>query len=334
MVNSIKYIGKDESNILKGFLIFLIILAHNNILLPVSSFTWSLIYTFHRTCFFILPFFYEWSPKGHTTSYISKLIARTWIPYFITSCMVLGISLYLESVPELSLNTFFAFLNGNEDYCEKYLGGRFLWFLPSFCSFSILLFFSRKNRLLQYMIAMLGFVVWGVDKEQFSLLASYTFGGLPLALSYYASGFVCKKIYDYFVLSRHLQPFKVCIYIFIALTMLLGISYGNSIYYKMIDLYKFIMPIIAFISLFYISIHVKSKFVKFMGKHSLPIYLLHLFVYNALIKILGDQFWSGLLNLVLTILITSMMAYIISKCRYLRKLYTPRDFNEFIHFYK
>lgn len=334
MVNSIKYIGKDESNILKGILIFLIILAHNNILLPVSSFTWSLIYTFHRTCFFILPFFYEWSPKGHTTSYIVKLIVRNWIPYFITSTMVLGLSLYSKSVPELSWDTFYAFFNGSENYCDTYLGARFLWFLPSFCTFSILLFISRKYRIIKYGVALLGIIVWALKENQLDLFSSYSLFGLPIALAYFTSGFICKKIYDILAFSKRIQPFKFCVCGFVILLLILLINYGNSSFYKLITFYKLIMPIFAFGSLFYISIHLKNRFLLFIGKHSLTIYLLHLLVYNALIKILGGQFWSGILNLILTVSITAILAYVISKCSLLRKLYMPRDFSEFIHFYK
>ena len=58
-----KYLVKEQTTIIKGILILFVIIGHNNILLPVNTPIWNWIYSFHRACFFILPFFYEWKKK-------------------------------------------------------------------------------------------------------------------------------------------------------------------------------------------------------------------------------------------------------------------------------
>lgn len=322
-----KYLDKEQSTIMKGILILLVIVGHNNILFPVNSSFWNWIYTFHRACFFILPFFYDWKMKDEKLFYISKLITRNWIPYLITGLMVLIVSLYTKSVSEMSMNTILAFLNGSSDACEKYLGGRFLWFLPSFCTFSILLLFSRKSNVFSWLITVIGLFLWFLNDNVNEKIEEYALFGLPMALKYYALGFISKCLYGKMVIYN-INPYKICPIVFLVLSVLMMMNVGSYPFYKMI------MPIFAFYFVRLLAVHIKSNFLLFIGKNSLAIYLLHLFVYNALMRFLGYRLLGGVVNLIGTIVIAMLLAYIISKNSILRKLYLPKDLKEFLNFYK
>lgn len=45
------YINKEDSNVIKGFLMLLIILGHNHILAPTEGPLFHYLYSFHLVCF-------------------------------------------------------------------------------------------------------------------------------------------------------------------------------------------------------------------------------------------------------------------------------------------
>lgn len=226
------------------------------------------------------------------------------------------------------MKTVMAFLNGSSDACDKYIGGRFLWFLPSFCTFSILLLFSRKSNVISLLITAIGIFLWLLNEKDYGQIEAYTLFGLPMALQYFALGFICKCLCDKNKLVNKINPYKIFPIIFLALSVFMMLKIGSYPYYKVV------MPIFAFYFVGLLALHIKSDFLLFLGKNSLPIYLLHLFVYNALVRFLGCNLLGGVVNLVGTILVTMLLAFIISKSAILRKIYLPKDFKDFLTFYK
>ena len=60
------YLTRDESNIIKGILILLIVLGHNHFLMDGEYVRLQIqLYKFHVIEFFILPFFYKMKPERY-----------------------------------------------------------------------------------------------------------------------------------------------------------------------------------------------------------------------------------------------------------------------------
>lgn len=88
------YLTRDESNIIKGILILLIVLGHNHFLMDGEYVRLQIqLYKFHVIEFFILPFFYKM--KADTSwEHLRDIIVRNWVPYlwilsacYLTSCI-------------------------------------------------------------------------------------------------------------------------------------------------------------------------------------------------------------------------------------------------------
>ena len=139
------YISKDNSAAIKGILTILIIIGHNHIVAPQTSPLMAYLYTFHVVCFFILPWLYD-NKKELTTKTIGNIIYRNWIPYIIFFVFSLGVFTVLEGKhPDMS-GLLSAFIIGSQKLLKQNVGVLFLWFLPTFCTFSILKTTSDNNK--------------------------------------------------------------------------------------------------------------------------------------------------------------------------------------------
>lgn len=308
----------SESTSMKGLLILLIVIGHNQILVPHNSGVFAWLYMFHVICFFILPFFYGGKEKELTGSYIGTLITRNWWPYLITALLV-----WLTAGLNVNLETIYAFFNGSTAMTSSKLGGTFLWFMPTFCSFSILLLFSNKYSWFREAITIMGLGLWFLTWYQFEMIKLYSLFGLPMAIKCFAVGEISKLLF---------KMEKVTLYIgsivFVGMSLLFLI-------FKIILPYSVILfPISAFCLLVAVKSLLQNSFFYTLGRFSFVIYLVHLFVYRGLNLLMQPILLNGIINLLITLIISILVAYIIDRTSILRKFYTPRNFKELITFYK
>ena len=85
------------------------------------------------------------------------------------------------------------------------------------------------------------------------------------------------------------------------------------------------MPILAFLLLFGLrEVLSKSKLLKIIGKYSLQIYLLHVYVVNALVAFvlhfLPESVWIGVAVYILTMVISIALSMVIAKMPILNKV--------------
>lgn len=153
------YISKDDSSAIKGLLTILIIIGHNHIMAPKTSPLMAYLYTFHVTCFFILPWLYN-NKKKLTVKTLGSIIYRNWIPYIIFFVFSLGVFTVLESKHPDIAELFSAFIIGSQKLLKENVGVLFLWFLPTFCTFSILKMASDNNKRIKYLFITLSLMTF------------------------------------------------------------------------------------------------------------------------------------------------------------------------------
>ena len=152
------YLTRDESNIIKGILILLIVLGHNHFLMDGEYVRLQIqLYKFHVIEFFILPFFYKM--KADTSwEHLRDIIVRNWVPYlWILSACYLTSCIYFHKIG-LEWGHISAILLGTQTHLSKYYNFVFPWFLPTYCSFFILYLLSFKHKWLYGIMIILSVV--------------------------------------------------------------------------------------------------------------------------------------------------------------------------------
>ena len=129
-------------------------------------------------------------------------------------------------------------------------------------------------------------------------------------------GFLTKLLLDKVPYSQYLGAIA-----FVVITALYWINRLANVYY--------LFPISGFLFVYTFS-HwlVKVKLLVFIGNYSFPVYLLHVIVYNFLGIILPKTLLFGYIDLVLTVLISMILAYFMIKIDFVRKLILPKDWQD------
>ena len=143
-------ISRENSTLLKGILIILIILGHNGILmgkstgLTVTALN-NYLYCFHVYLFLILPFLYN--IPGFTFKRVKKDFLHLYKPYTLLIITILIANIFILKQPFEPLNTVYAYISGNEMLLNKTVGASFPWFLPVMFTLLILrnYFVPKKN---------------------------------------------------------------------------------------------------------------------------------------------------------------------------------------------
>ena len=188
------YLTRDESNIIKGILILLIVLGHNHFLMDGEYVRLQIqLYKFHVIEFFILPFFYKM--KADTSwEHLRDIIVRNWVPYlWILSACYLTSCIYFHKIG-LEWGHISAILLGTQTHLSKYYNFVFPWFLPTYCSFFILYLLSLKHKWLYGIMIILSVVTWGCTWEEFYWFKNTMPLGIGLAIGYFAYGWMASAL--------------------------------------------------------------------------------------------------------------------------------------------
>lgn len=307
-------ISKQDSAAIKGFLTILIVIGHNHIVAPPNSPLMSYLYTFHVVCFFILPWLYD-NKKELTTKTIGNIIYRNWIPYIIFFVFSLGVFTVLEGKhPDMS-GLFSAFIIGSQKLLKENVGVLFLWFLPTFCTFSILKMASDNNKRIKYFFITLSLMTFFLSWVEAEWMKNHLPFGVFTATNFFAYGILTASLLKWRKWTKYIGAA-----VFIVLSYL---YFHNHIRYGIM-----LMPITGFMFILSILPILKMKWLRAIGNYSLPIYLTHVFIYNALELVIPHTKIWGLISLILTIGIAFLISVTIYRMERIRKLIFPRNFNE------
>lgn len=165
----------------------------------------------------------------------------------------------------------------------------------------------------------------------FSIISVYTFS-LSWGEDYYCRSvipFGLTQAFHYFiygVLSYFLfQCFNLTKYVYVPFFAVLCICslYGLESFWTNVS-----YPIIAFFAILSIAPLLESKLFTLLGKHSLAVYLVHVFICNVLELILPANFFYGMINLALTIVMSILIAEGIQRNEHIVRLLFPRGITD------
>lgn len=277
--------------------------------------------------FLCTSFLLKRSVVDNLKKHILKLAVRTGIPFLFTFILCVVVQFCIDRKNEEFSNILIALISGSGENLDRYVNAGFLWFLQSYFSMSVLAIFADRYKCFRYVILLIGFYLWCIELGLLHNYERHCILGIPLALRYYFVGYVCKKTFDK---SDKIQWIFIMIFAIYSI-LILYIDYTK---YKM-PLITFFCIMGAFAILLKISPFVKNPILTLFGRHSLIVYLSHLFIYTLLLMLLPIQgFWGGMVLFIATLSISLMLSLLIGHIQWLRKLYTPRSLKEFINFYK
>lgn len=320
MQNANCYLSKDSSDAVKGLLIILIVFGHNHVLAPntENGGLMSYLYHFHVVSFFILPFFYQKSSVFDLRK-ILDIIIRCFVPYFWTCLLCWLVFSVFNHTYLFGVEHVIAFINGTQTPLNKCFGFIFPWFLPAFCSFSILLLIVRRWSLAYIILGIVSVITWFLSWETiFSLKQMLPFG-FSIAIMYFGYGIFC----------FHINKFgKWCKYVGAVIFIMLSIAYWSGLQWGWA--YSHILPISFFMLLLSIEPFIKCKWLKVLGQHSIVIYLLNVFIENAFFQFFPHTILWGGLGVIMAILMPLCINVGITYFPGLKKVILPRCINDFI----
>ncbi len=327
-------ISRRDSTLLKGFLIILIVLGHNGILMgkaPGLSVTTlnDYLYSFHVYLFLILPFLYN-IPQ-FTKERLKKDFLHIYKSYTLMCIALVFINTFLLNQEFNLWNTLLAFLSGNELKIKTVIGASFPWFMPTM--FSLLLLrnylLNKKNNVLLLSVA-LSFVLF-TSARVFNAVSFYhckfiVFGGM-IATAYFSLAVISRYLYEklsdkrYFKLIS-ISTFAISTAIFFSYSPMSNIPF-NAIRYA-------ILPISALFTFIIFVNNLRNTYIvnvlEYFGKESLPIYMIHVFIYNFIMILIQKaqiplDLLSGIISFILTIAITLLIIHLCKKTRIYKYLF-------------
>lgn len=298
------YINKEDSNVIKGVLMLLIILGHNHILVPTEETLFHYLYSFHLVCFFILPYFYN-KELSYSWNSIKSLIRRLLIPYTVFFVFCLLVSSVIVGIQHKSfLDIAKGYIIGSPYTLRNSVGFIFLWFLPSFFSFSLIRIIGERFNRINQLLLLLSFSTCFLSFSNQESLKNLLPVGIMFAMKFYWMGCACFYLIKYSQKYIYVWPI-----LFIIITYLFWNNYLPSI------LSQF-MPIFAFCGIVALLPFLRNRFLIEIGRYSLGIYLIHVFLLSFLQKIVPNNILGGIISYFTSLL----FAYVILKVIYRTKI--------------
>ena len=313
-------ISRDESGAIKGLVILLIVIGHCKGIVenPKNIYFW--LYSFHVQQFFILPWLYPFKNKSTKDVFITSAI-RMVIPYVIFYTFSYFVFNLVMSSGGEKPDFFNAFFSVDADKIGKTVGIQAIWFLPVFFVYTIVIHYIRKYSKYSLIVLMIMILAYIINK--YTLITDGTeINGWIKKLSLCIS---CSIITCYVLKLNRSFVFSVALIIFTTLTIILFIDYD---FVK--EHLRFLTIISAFIIIYYCrKFLAKSKLLIALGKYSLPIYLIHIYVVKFCELRWGtESVGRGIATFYIAVLSAWILSVIIYKIKLLRKLIFPNSVDD------
>ena len=299
---NISSVSRDVSEIMKGFLILLIILGHNTILSPMFPDVDFYLRSFRTPIFFILPWLYIIKPPTY-----QKIIKRSvkilfwYLAFFIVQ--VIFYNVLFDTTFSFG-ETIKAFFLGGHHLLKGVTGYMYLWFMPAFLvSMLVRDLYSVVDQNVRTAIIILsaGIVVF------FNFNTYTDFPAIIQGLFFAALGIVASQL----SLSKIGRYARLIYMLFICCSILMFVPAAK-------DLVKLFMPFLGFWTIWSVVDNYEShlRWLLPIGKLSMFIYLTHPLIFQFLLRVVPNnysQFLYGVIILILTITISFFVAWCMQK---------------------
>lgn len=336
-------------DVLKGILILVIVAGHNEAI----AYRWpqlrQVFYYFNVQCFFMLSVVLDRKPVSAT--FLRDRCVRYLVPYGVFMALAAAAYLPLRGLPDGLWNWCRAFAialyNGQESSIHDAVGMRVFWFLPSLLSLVVLrAVWDRCGWCrLPLMIAALCWMccVARIPSEALRWLPL----GAPSALFFFTPCLAVRWLYDRRTLADEASLAVLATGIAglccwaIVTTPLGWVAGANPAAYDALRPATFVVGIVFPIAMFFVLLAASrafgdSRLLQACGKHSLGIFLVHMFIYRGLtlavfgrqfanLESVGPQLAIGLVLFASTVIMSLAVSAAIQRWPRLNALVFPRD---------
>lgn len=313
-----------NQNIIKGFLILLVIFDHNEFA-HVAFHGFLSGHGFHVVGFMVLPFL---RPAGKFNSeFFKRIFFRYYYPFLIISVLMASLVAVINSTPfEISMkNLIIALYSGSSDALKTSTNMSLLWYLPSFISVLILkTALGDINRPLQiglfFILFFLHFFVGILPRE----IHNYLPLGILPAIYIFPLAYIITNINNqyFMMLSPSISSFVLTIIFILVKSWQITLGSFEKIGYAVVAsiaepaalISNDLESIIGVLLIFQFS---RLKFLSFIdraGKNSLQVYLFHPFLALIIFK-LSTYFYSSqylYLFLAITLSLTTILSLVLA----------------------
>jgi fucose 4-O-acetylase-like acetyltransferase len=290
-----------EIDAFKGVLICLIVLGHNTLFSAEFPLQFRVLYNFHVACFLLLPcIFFGQSVQGLQ---VADRLVRYGVPHILFFLLACVLYFYFfvpgnaAAVQEWLGTVLIALLFSSEETYNTAVGLRLFWFLPALLSLLFLrsLFFSleQNGRRLFLVIVLLVHAFLGLVPKEYLPYIPY---GLPLVLFLFPVGLLAGILWKHF--NGQTGFWLASLLIFVA-AVWLGVHFDSyeslagdprvfSVFQPVQLIFHDIYLVSAFfglIALMRFSPQFIQKAFAYVGERSLPIFLLHSFIWQGYLRI-------------------------------------------------
>lgn len=339
---------KETVNTFKGIMIIFIVIGHNTFLSSLTPSLWRFLYSFHVLCFLFLPFLY--SVKELNKESILNNFVRYYIPSFWASLVSFLLFSIISFVP-LSMYSIAKYIQsiviGSALLFDESTGFQLFWFLPALFSLILLknLFFSL-NALTKTLII----IIFTFSHIVVGNLSPFWIKYTPIGLHIVSYLFILCLLVYWVYLKINGKNAKIVIFISLFLFIIFSLishNYRTFINVGVLKIYSLknnffalllhdLIAISAFFFFFYISKYlVKIKLLAIFGQNSLLIFLTHSLVFYGLLSLIkkanleSNIFLLAIISIIATLFFSLLIARSIHGNDLLRKLVTPRNWEEF-----
>jgi fucose 4-O-acetylase-like acetyltransferase len=341
---------RDESSAIKGLLMLLIVFGHSgmittNFATGGKTFFWHWLYSFHVYVFLILPFIYGYHRLDETGKQkglrsiakdLKHNLIKIGVPYcwfFLFSAIIFvvigGGTMNLKGM-------LYAFVFGNEPLMDKYIGFNFIWFLPAMLALMTLksVWYNSKP-IVRWVIVFVSIALWVLAITK--VVSCYTVGMyIPFAISQAFYFILLGLLARWLTEKQFLAQWQMPVVLFLIGVCTVLLYYRKNLVGSMLNvstILRLVMPVLVFLLLYGMrNLLSKSKLLKFIGTYSLQIYLVHVYVINALsvlfLHFTRESVGIGVVIYVLTLLISIGLALVMVKVPIINKVLFPRELKD------
>ena len=349
-------LSKNESNAIKGLLMFLIVLGHNAVFTNTIKGSFNYLYTFHVQTFFILPFLYGVNKCCFKDSFVKNLV-RLYYPFVLFFIMlsilwgeIQGTLVDPNSLLDLNLSgwnrvLYFinAILTGNYFLIDYFSGFQYLWFLPVMFSMSVLRETIEDRRLIKSVVLSIGLISYIIffvfmykkpyndDVNFFLMLFS------PLAILQGCGAYFLGKTSVKIMSRYNNKPKSIISWLFVIASIIyLILECMGLLSNVVLWCFRFIMPFLFINFLYSLKGRLqKLGVLKNLGIYSFPIYIIHPMLCTIAFMICQKFSCVNIVMAIVVQVIVIFVSYYISvwlfRIEPLRKKIFPRTWEEICH---
>jgi len=325
------------------------VIGHNTLFSKEYPMAFTVLYNFHVTCFLLLPcIFFGQSIRGLQ---VTDRLARYGVPhlmFFLLACVLFFyffVPKNLLATQEWIGSVLIALLFSSEETYNTAVGLRLFWFLPAILSLVFLrsLYFglAEKGRILVLVFALLVHLLLGLVPKNYLPYIPY---GLPLVVFLFPLGLLVGFLWKNY--KNQTVFYLASILVFVG-SIVMSVKFdshvglaGDPRVYSVFQPARLLFHDIYLMSAFFgliglmrFSPRIIQRLFAYIGERSLPIFLLHSFLWQAFLRMgLVDRFssnmqpiWAILFTFLSTLVTVVLISVLLEKSGILYRIVFPRD---------